>query len=675
MTRLSKRRLVRAAAAAAALSLLSAMPVQGGLLDMASTAWGAKNLHDDKKTLLGRLVGAFGTSAAGVIEDDESKFERGQGMTREAQADFFKDQVTVLGIPILKAGDAVAAVKEGVKKRLDAVRRKVGRFFGKTGEADARAALAVGGDERHLSRAGILGKRPLPTARVSAPAAPGPGLGGAPSPDPWAAAAWRPARGASTAARRPPAEVAAVAAHALGCSNVYIDRFSLAYDEFKARMQRRRATGADVNCSEVEARGKDAPEKTDSAATAPKGSVSDLLKGRPGERYGVIDDDEAGDPADDYRAKLKAMEDGGAGDGADDYRAKPGAAGGTADYASALDALGREAEERERRARLEKKRRSVAPADRAMRATRAADTRSGPGEEYERAGRLRAGEEVRVTGELGAWRRVEAGDGTRGFVLGAALMEAGSRWADGETFRDCPECPEMVVVPAGSFTMGSPPSEEDRFDNEGPVRRVTFAEPFAVGVYEVTFAEWDACVSGGGCGGYRPDDEGWGRGNRPVINVSWKDARAYVAWLSEKTGEEYRLLSESEWEYAARAGTTTRYSWGDRVGSNRANCGRNYCGDSWEYTAPVGSFAANEWGLRDMHGNVGEWVEDCWNGSYAGAPSDGRAWVSGECGSRVLRGGAWYNYPWLLRSARRVGFDSGYRSNYLGVRVARTLAP
>ena len=135
----------------------------------------------------------------------------------------------------------------------------------------------------------------------------------------------------------------------------------------------------------------------------------------------------------------------------------------------------------------------------------------------------------------------------------------------------------------------------------------------------------------------------WGRGNRPAIDVSWHEAQAYVAWLSEKTGKRCRLLSESEWEYAARAGAATRYSWGDGIGRNRANC--SGCGSRWDdrQTAPVGSFAANGFGLHDMHGNVWEWVADCWNGSYAGAPSDGSARESGNCSRRVLRGGAWYN--------------------------------
>ena len=198
--------------------------------------------------------------------------------------------------------------------------------------------------------------------------------------------------------------------------------------------------------------------------------------------------------------------------------------------------------------------------------------------------------------------------------------------------RDCPECPELVVVPAGRFMMGS----RSGGDVERPVHEVTIARPLAVGVKEVTFGEWGACVSGGGCGGYLPSDNG----NRPVVSVSWKDAQAYVEWLSGKTGEEYRLLSESEWEYVARAGTRTEYWWGDEIGRNRANC--RGCGSRWDgkQTAPVGSFSANPFGLYDVHGNVREWVEDCWNGSYAGAPTDGSAWESGNCSRRVVRGGS-----------------------------------
>ena len=278
----------------------------------------------------------------------------------------------------------------------------------------------------------------------------------------------------------------------------------------------------------------------------------------------------------------------------------------------------------------------------------------------------------------------------------AALAEAQKRARDwrpgpGAVFRDCPECPEMVVVPAGSFTMGSPSSEEGWHKSEGPVHRVTIPALFAVGKYEVTFAEWDACVSAGGCGGHRPDDKGWGRGARPVIDVSWNDAKAYVGWLSGKTGKKYRLLSESEWEYAARAGTTTRYYWGDGSsgqcdyanGADRAlkrqQSGRigivADCDDGHYRTAPVGSFKANVFGLHDMHGNVWEWVEDCWNASYAGAPSDGRVWESGDCGVRGSRGGGWSSSPGSLRAAFRGWLDSGDRYVSNGFRVARTLTP
>ena len=240
--------------------------------------------------------------------------------------------------------------------------------------------------------------------------------------------------------------------------------------------------------------------------------------------------------------------------------------------------------------------------------------------------------------------------------------------------RDCPECPEMVVVPAGSFMMGSPSHEQGRYDEEGPVHEVRISAPFAAGRYEVTFAEWDACLAAGGCG-HRSEDMGWGRGDRPVILVSWEDAKGYVQWLSRRARREYRLLSEVEWEYAARAGTETAYSWGDEIGVNRANC--NGCGSQWDFskTAPVGSFGANAWGLHDMHGNVLEWTEDCWNGSYRGAPRDGGAWLSGDCGLRVLRGGSWNSWPMFLRAAGRDGYGTGIRSNIVGFRVARTLTP
>ena len=161
-----------------------------------------------------------------------------------------------------------------------------------------------------------------------------------------------------------------------------------------------------------------------------------------------------------------------------------------------------------------------------------------------------------------------------------------------------------------------------------------------------------------------------------MINVSWEDATAYAEWQSAETGERYRLPSEAEWEYAARAGTTTAYSWGAEIGQNRANC--NGCGSRWddEQTAPAGSFAANAWGLHDMHGNVTEWVEDCWHDSYARAPADGSAWTrGGDCGRRVLRGGSWGNDPRILRSADRDWFVVGFGIATVGFRLARTLTP
>ena len=238
------------------------------------------------------------------------------------------------------------------------------------------------------------------------------------------------------------------------------------------------------------------------------------------------------------------------------------------------------------------------------------------------------------------------------------------------TFKDCAECPKMVVVPSGSFTMGSPDSEDSRYD-EVPRHSVNIDYRFAVGVYEVTFTEWAACANAGGCGGYIPDDEGWSRDNRPVINVSWDDAQSYVRWLSSKTGHKYGLLSESEWEYVARAGTETRYSWGNEIGRNRANC--DGCGSRWDdkQTAPAGSFSPNAWGVYDMHGNVWEWVQDCYTDSYLGAPFDGSPRTSENCDRRVLRGGSWSVKPWYLRSADRFWLTTDYRLNVNGFRIVR----
>jgi len=227
--------------------------------------------------------------------------------------------------------------------------------------------------------------------------------------------------------------------------------------------------------------------------------------------------------------------------------------------------------------------------------------------------------------------------------------------------------PEMVVIPSGSFKMGCV-SDIDCSDSWKPVHEVKI-NTFAMSKYEVTFEEYDAFTDA--TDRERADDRGWGRGRRPVINVSWYDAIAYTEWLSDQTMEHYRLPTEAEWEYAARAGTTTQYSWGNEIGRNRANCDGCASLLGGSRTARVGSFKANGWDLYDMHGNVWEWVQDCWNESYDGAPTDGTAWLTGDCHVRVLRG-CWGNSPWRLRSANRIRFTTDFRDLSGGFRVARS---
>ncbi len=231
--------------------------------------------------------------------------------------------------------------------------------------------------------------------------------------------------------------------------------------------------------------------------------------------------------------------------------------------------------------------------------------------------------------------------------------------------------PQMVRVPRGDFLLDFQMGSAEGEDEEHPVHAVHFAKPFAIGKYEVTFEEYE--VYARHTGAEVPSDEGWGRSRRPVINVSWADARAYARWLSSATGKSYRLPTEAEWEYASRAGTTTTYWWGDNVGKNHANC--EGCGSQWagERTAPVGSFAPNPWGLYDTLGNVWEWTTDCWHDSYAGAPAGGAAWKKGgggDCSRRMVRGGAWFNKPWNIRSALRFGADDVYELPFLGFRLA-----
>jgi formylglycine-generating enzyme required for sulfatase activity len=248
----------------------------------------------------------------------------------------------------------------------------------------------------------------------------------------------------------------------------------------------------------------------------------------------------------------------------------------------------------------------------------------------------------------------------------------------GDIFRDCWVCPEMVVVPAGTFTMGSPESENLKtYVDEGPQHEVTIARPFAVGRLEVSYEEWDECVSHRACN-HIAEIESWGRGRQPLSNVTWHDAQTYVAWLSKITSQTYRLLSEAEWEYAARAGTTTPFSTGTTLTRADANID-----DTWG-VAPnkVGGYKPNAFGLHDMHGNVSEWVEDCYNpgqtqfnDAYVGAPTDGSASTTGVCNQRVLRGCWWQCGPFDSRSAKRWSWDPNGRLVNHGLRVARTLAP
>ena len=277
------------------------------------------------------------------------------------------------------------------------------------------------------------------------------------------------------------------------------------------------------------------------------------------------------------------------------------------------------------------------------------------------------------------------------------------RFEPGDTFSDCVYCPEMVVVPAGSFKMGD--LKGDGEDNEKPVHGVTIPQPIAVGIYEVTRGEFARFVSetdhdtGTECWIYDGSDWNVGIGQSwrdpkfhqtdrdPVVCINWKDAQAYVSWLSHVTGNSYRLLSEAEWEYVARSGTKTRYWYGDdddvgQLCSYGNGAGRetsfswknDACGDDYALTAPAGAFRANKFGLHDMHGNVWEWVEDCWHENYTGVPTDGRAWTSGgECDRRVLRSGSWGLDARDLRAARRDGYEYEDRDADIGFRVAMTL--
>jgi formylglycine-generating enzyme required for sulfatase activity len=274
-----------------------------------------------------------------------------------------------------------------------------------------------------------------------------------------------------------------------------------------------------------------------------------------------------------------------------------------------------------------------------------------------------------------------------------------NQYKPGDTFKECRNCPEMVVIPPGTFMMGTPDTDDMKQDDEVQ-HKVTIAYSYAVSATEVTWNQWEACVRDGGCDGYAvetslrlgPDGQpnkdyvDFGRGNRPVIGVSWYDALAYFGWLNKKTGHDdlYRLLTDSEWEYAARAGTTTRYPWGDKIDHNYGNFGNDseQLGgmvegrDKWDNeTAPVASFPPNAFGLYDMQGNVFEWLQDCYKKDVSDGPSDGSPNLDSDCRTRMFRSGTFVSHPFMHRSGNRSpGYVPTTRGrNYLGIRVARTL--
>jgi formylglycine-generating enzyme required for sulfatase activity len=309
-------------------------------------------------------------------------------------------------------------------------------------------------------------------------------------------------------------------------------------------------------------------------------------------------------------------------------------------------------------------------------------------------------------------------------IIISISISAQNTFKPGQTFRDCSNCPEMIVIPGGTFTMGSPENEPRRNPIELTERKVTIRQ-FAAGKFDVTVEEWAAftaetnrpTVQGCSWSGFKDGtlkqwesnpkaswkDPGFTQGNNyPVVCVSWYDVQDYIKWLSQKTGKKYRLLTEAEWEYAARAGTTTRYHWGTEASHEYANYGADsgwtslaFGRDKWLYNSPVGSFPPNAFGLYDMNGNVMQYVEDCFSDSYAQLPSDGSAykedvqlkmaspleWMNGtsSCSSRIIRGGDWNNPPRMIRSASRNwtparGYTlENYRSAGLGLRVAREL--
>lgn len=330
----------------------------------------------------------------------------------------------------------------------------------------------------------------------------------------------------------------------------------------------------------------------------------------------------------------------------------------------------------------------VAPLDIFLEASKTANVRSEPSASSAKIDVLDSGQSIQVTGrvENGKWYRVRTDSGKTGYVFLPLLVQPSatrpaSRPAKrstepstpplsvtaGKVFRDCETCPEMVTIPAGSFKMGS--NRGDR--SERPVHRVTIKQPFAIGKYEVTVGEWRRCVDSGGCSNFPKKADTSDRS--PVRDISWSDAEEYVNWLSELTGGRYRLPTEAEWEYATRAGTSSTYWWGDRMGSGKANC--KGCDRAWnkEVPADVGSFPANPFGLHDTSGSVWEWVSDCWYDNHKGAPADGKSRYKSNCRQHVIRGGSWRNDSSYAHSASRFKYDTYVRYILNGFRVVKQL--
>lgn len=238
---------------------------------------------------------------------------------------------------------------------------------------------------------------------------------------------------------------------------------------------------------------------------------------------------------------------------------------------------------------------------------------------------------------------------------------------------------EMVVINPGSGKLGSPDFEKKRARSENPMRDTFINYRFEVSKYEITFDQWDKCVQSGGCAGHKPDDKGWGRGKRPVINVSYNDAKNFVKWLNGKTGQNYRLLSEAEWEYVARAGQDGPFGNGYDMSAQYANFdgkapyGSGAKGPYLRKTQPVGQYEPNAFGVYDMHGNVYEWVEDCWNPNHSGSIGDGSPRTDGDCKFRVMKGGSWVTHGYQTRAAARIRYVMDYRYDDYGIRIARTL--